>query len=207
MTEEITVEQALETLERISKEWVEKDLEKGIPFSFRYWRGGRRKEFLTRLLWQNIIVPCIFGLIVFICAMMKEWKVFVILLISYIIYWVIGTLFYRREKGNFIIKTDGITVITPRDKTFITWDAVVDVCSSIDESVVFEEITGVHQEKTKYGNAYELVILTQNKRYSFYDVYWGAMAKDSQGRISPAMMPLHVAYKLMKAAHRKVKSM
>ena len=127
MAEEITVEQALETLDRISKEWVEKDLDKGIPFSFRYWRGGRHKEVLTRLLWQSIIVPCIFGLTVFTCAMMKEWKIFVILLISYIIYWIIGTLLYRREKGNFIIKTDGITVITPRDKTFISWDAISDV--------------------------------------------------------------------------------
>lgn len=206
MTEEITVEQALETLDRISKEWVEKDLDKGIPISFRYWRGGRHKEFLARLLWQNIVVPCIFGLIVFTCAMMKEWKVFVILLIGYIIYWIIGTLFYRREKGNLVIKTDGITVITPRDKTFITWDAVVDVCSSIDESTASEEMAGTHQENTKYRNVYELVILTQTKRYSFYDVYWGAMAKDSQGRISPAMMPLHVAYKLMKTAYRKVKS-
>ena len=69
------------------------------------------------------------------------------------------------------------------------------------------EATGTHRDKIKYGNAYELVILTQNKHYSFYEVYWGEMARDSQGRISPAMMPLHVAYKLMKAAHRKVKSM
>lgn len=207
ITEEITVEQALEKLDQIANEWVEKDLEKGIPISFRYWPGGRYKHSLTLMLWQSVLVPIIFGLIVFTCAMMKEWKVFVILLLCYVIYWIIGACLMRREKGSFILRTDGITVILPRKKMFIPWNVVTDVSSSIEEGVVSVESKVVKQYKAKYKNVYELVILTSNKSYSFYEVYVGAMAKDSSGRINPAMMPLHVAYKLARTAHGKVKNM
>lgn len=206
-TEEITVEQALEKLDQIAKEWVKKDLDKGIPISFRYWPAGCYKHALTLILWQGILVPIIFGLIVFACAMMKEWKIFVILLICYVIYWIIGALLMRREKGSFILRTDGITVITPRKKMFIPWNVVTDVSSSIEDGVVSIESKAVQQYKAKYNNVYELVILTQNKSYSFYEVYVGALAKDSGGQINPVMMPLHVAYKLIKTAHEKVKNM
>lgn len=206
MAEHITVGQALKKLEQIAEEWVERDLEKGIPLAFRYWPGGHYKESLALILWKSILVPFIFGLVVFTYAMMEEWKVFIILLACYVIYWIIGALLSRRENGNFILKMDGITVVTPRKKIYIPWDAVTDVCSSLSESVESIESKGFHQYQAKYGNAYELVILTPNKCYSFYEVYATALVKDADGQISPAMMPLHIAYQVIKAAHGKVKN-
>ena len=206
MAENITVEQVLRKLDRISEEWVEKDLEKGIVLPFRHWRGGRYKELLFLVLWKSVIVPFVFTIVLFTCARIEEWKVFAILFPCYIVYWVICVLIRRRENANFILKLDGITIVTTRDKRYIPWDAVKGISSNEDEAMVEQVQTVSCGFKSICGNGYNLVIRTENKYYTFYEVYAKAEITDSNGQVSPAMMPLHVAYKVLNAAQRKVKS-
>ncbi len=204
MTEGITTDQAVKKLVKISEEWVEKDLEKGIALPFSHWRGGRRKELISLIFWRSVIVPVLFGMTVIVSALAANWKLFTVLFICYIIYWLVCALLCRRERGNFILKTDGITIITSRKKLFIPWEAIKNVVSAYGETVFSLEQVGHRRYKTNYANSYHLVIQVANKTYTFYEVYAKALVKDTTGRINPAMMPLHVIYIMLKTAKHKV---
>ena len=188
MDENITVEQALEKLEQISDKWVERDLEKGIAIPFRHCRRGRCKERLFFIFWRSVIVPFIFGFLVIRYAVKTEWSVFAILLVCYVLYWMLGIWLCRREQGSFILKMDGVTIVLSREKIYVPWNAIMEI------------------RETVYANKCNLVIQAKNKQYIFYEAYARKVAMDSDGRFNPAMMPLHIAYKLLKAAQNKVNS-
>lgn len=192
MTDKITIAQALEKLDRISEEWVKSDLEKGIVLPFRYWRQGRLKEYWFRMLWKSVVVPLLFTMVVFTCVKMGEWKFFAVLLPCYIVYWVIAILIQKREDASFILKPEGITITTAKDRIFVPWESVQSITSN--------------EEERKPANGYNLVIQAHEKQYTFYELYPRTQVTDTDGQINLAMMPLHIAYKVLNAALRKVKN-
>ena len=203
MAENITVRQALSKLEQISREWVGNDLDKGIPLPFRYWRNGHRKERISKFLWQNPIVPLAFTVFIITLAVNKIWVWFVLWLMCYIFYWCAAVWIRRRENANFILKTDGLTIVTPRDKTFFPWEAIEEIRSTADEWQDDDRQESKDMQAV-YSNQYCLEIHAGRRVYIFYEVYAKSMVMDSDKVISPAMMQLHIAYKMLKAAHQKI---
>lgn len=204
MAENITVLQALAKLEQISREWVNNDLDKGIPLPFRYWRNGYRKERISKVLWQNPIVPLTFTVLVIALAINKIWVLFVLSLLCYVFYWCSAVWIRRRESANFILKSDGLTIVTPQDKTFFPWDAIEAINSTADEWQKIGNHQDSNDEQAVYSNRYCLEIHAGKRVYVFYEVYAKSMVMDSDNVVNPAMMQLHIAYKMLKAAQHKV---
>lgn len=206
MTEKITGEQALAELDDFSEEWVRRELAKGIAIPFRHWRGGHQKELLCLIFWRNLFVPFIFTIVVFLMARNGSWKMFVILFPCYILYWLIFVLIKRREDARFILKSDGVTIVTPRDKIFLPWEAIKSISSSEEETAVEYKRTGQNKFYNTSGKGYNLMIQVGNKYYTFYEVYSKHQVTDESGKVNLALIPLHIAYKLLKAAQEKVEN-
>lgn len=206
MAEEITVEQVLEKMNVFTEEWVNRDLEKGIVLGFRYLKGGHLKMSLLYALWKNMVVPIVLGMTVLFFAINKEWIFFWILLGIFVLYFIVGVMFCIREQGNFILKTDGITMVLKHKKIFVPWEAVRDVdyyCGDIHQA--FEDATSVSERNSiKKPGAYRLIIQTMTGKYEFCEIYAKSLIIDANGQMNPAVMSLHVAYKLLTKAKNKV---
>lgn len=205
MTENITAQQALTNLDNFSKEWVSGGLENGIALPFRHWRNGHRKDFILLLLWKNVMVPFIFTVFVILSVKVEAWKLFTILLPCYVIYWIAFFVLKRREDASFILKTDGVMVVSPRDKVFFPWESIKRITSTEEEKTGSQRQTGYHRLEKVYATGYNLVIQVGNKNYVFYEIYPRRQVMDSDGRINCALMPLHIAYKVLKTACEKQK--
>lgn len=203
MTKKFTMERALTNLDNFSEEWVEKDLEKGIAVPFRHWRNGHRKELLSFFLWKNLMVPFVFTVFVILSVKVKVWSLFAVLLPCYIIYCIAFLLIKRREDASFILKMDGITIVTPKDKMFIPWEAVQNITST-EDGVEHQRQTGFYRLEKVYATGYNLAIQVGNRYYVFYEIYPRSQVVDQEGQINRALMSLHVAYKVLKAAYKKV---
>lgn len=206
MTKKFTMECALTNLDKYSEEWIKKDLEKGIAIPFRHWRSGHRKEIISLILWKNMMVPFVFTVFVALSVKVDAWMLFAVLLPCYIIYWIAFLLIKRREDASFILKMDGVTIVTPRDKVFIPWEVIENITSTEEEKAEKRRQTGFYRWEKVYATGYNLVIRVGNKYYIFYEIYSRSQVIDRDGQINCALMPLHVAYKVLKAAQRKVKN-
>lgn len=204
--EDITAEQVLEKMNQVTEEWVNNDLEKGVVLGFRYLKGGNLKMSLLYALWINKAVPIVFGLIILFMVMNKEWVLFWSLFGAFVLYLIVGAVFRIRERGNFILKTDGITMVLNHKKIFVPWEAVHNIdyyCAGMHQA--FENAESYSElNSSKKPGAYRLIIKTMTEKYEFCEIYAKTLIVDANGQVNPAVMSLHVAYKLLVNAKSKV---
>lgn len=199
------VGQSSEKMNQLAKLWLDKDLEKGITVPFRHLKGGFGCVRLLALFWKNAAFTLVMALFIFLCVARKQWIVFGCLLFVYLVYLVIGVLLRRRDNGSFIFKTDGVMIVTARNKCFIPWEAIKEITYFYgNQNQFFENSSESFEWKWgKYSGAYRLVIQTLTGKNEFSEIYAKSMVTDANARVVPAMMPLHVVYTLLTAAKNK----
>ncbi len=189
-------------MNQLAQQWLDKDLGKGITIPFRHLKGGFGCVRLLALFWKNAAFTLVMALFIFLCMARKQWIGFGCLLVGYVMYLIIGALLRRRDNGSFIFKTDGVTIVTARNKCFIPWEAIKEFDYFYgNQNQAFEKTSESFEWKWgKYSGVYRLAIQTLTGKYEFLEIYAKSMITDSDGWIVPAMMPLHVVYTLLKAA-------
>lgn len=206
MAEFFTAGHSPEKINQLAEQWLKKDLEKGISIPFRYLKGGFRSVRMLALFWKNAAFTLVVAMLIFMCVARKQWIAFACLFILYLIYLGIGVLLRLRGNGSFIFKKDGVTIVTVRNRCFVPWEAIKELDYFYgNEKQVFEDTSDVPEFKWgRYSGVYRLVVQTLTGRYEFSEIYVKSMITDSNGRIVPAMMPLHVVYTLLRAAKNKI---
>lgn len=158
------------------------DLSKGIVLPFRFWRNGRTKEIIAFIFWRNVILPLGFCGAIIKFFVEKEWIIALCLLFAFFCYWILGAMICRREKGNCILKEDGVTFVTQRGQIYFPWSSISNV-----ETI----------NRHRYG--FELRFMAGKKKYYFYERYRRKQICDEEGGINLNLAPICVISETMKS--------
>ena len=207
--ENISIEQAEQSLKEQSAEWVDKELCTGIELPVHYWKGGHYKQLFSMMTFRGFIIPYILAVIlpIIIWAAIKwqEWDILILSIGIAVIYVLFDKLIHRRTWIKIMLTEESLTFVQGRKKTIIPWKSVKKITYVTEIAYTGMENYGRRKYRPTSGIAYEIKIQAGNKYYNYYDLYENSWNYDENGKAYLPSLPLHIAYVLIKTDRDKVR--